>query len=488
MKIYAKLLSILMLMLSSTAFAGTTLYFTRGPEELLEGEEYSRNWEDTLNWSTVSPSGDINSSGSYNTSPAGSVPGDGDRAYLGNYSGFFGKDPNYQPATYVEVSSAITISQLKHKGAFVVCGISAITEDASINLVLSPFNSYTNDQGTQTNVVLDNCQWDVHFHVAIDVNLLSTTSGNMYIYNKSGSSKEDPAENLADKKNLYFDAGYKIEVLPDADGNYNTLYIMNAKSGEVNGHNIHTGDIIISSKIKTGGHVFLALDNAQQAVAGYTSGVIRFDGSESNELSATGMQLINGIVVESGMKDGAQVCSTAIQIMSGSTFRLLASNQVGDKASVQLKNPASAGGLGGIFELNGFSEKIATLYLYSDFSQTMSGIVDFGQNDVGQVLWASAYVLGGNIIVDGSQLIIKNYVLGEDHLFFNESLDDEKLATFVFEGYENGYKIVENIVEHEGASVYEYTLAAIPEPALAGVLIGVAAVAAAVVKHRRRVA
>ena len=475
-----------MLLFGSSVFAGTTLYFTRGPEELLEGEEYTRNWENVINWSTVAPSGDINSSGSYNKNPAGFVPGDGDRAYLGNYSGFFGKDPNYQPATYVKVSSDITISQLKHKGTYVVRGITGTTDDVSLNLTLT--TPYTNDINTQTNVVLENCQWDEDFHVAIDVNLLSTTSGNMYIYNKSGSSKEDPAENLADKKNLYFDAGYKIEVLPDADGNYNTLYIMNAKSGEVNGHNIHTGDIIISSKIKTGGHVFLALDNAQQAVAGYTSGVIRFDGSESNELSATGMQLINGIVVESGMKDGAQVCSTAIQIMSGSTFRLLASNQVGDKASVQLKNPASAGGLGGIFELNGFSEKIATLYLYSDFSQTMSGIVDFGQNDVGQVLWASAYVLGGNIIVDGSQLIIKNYVLGEDHLFFNESLDDEKLATFVFEGYENGYKIVENIVEHEGASVYEYTLAAIPEPALAGVLIGVAAVAAAVVKHRRRVA
>ena len=197
------------------------------------------------------------------------------------------------------------------------------------------------------------------------------------------------------------------------------------------------------------------------------------------------MQLINGIVVESGMKDGAQVCSTAVQIMSGSTFRLLASDQIGDKASVQLKNPASAGGLGGIFELNGFSEKIATLYLYSDFSQTMSGIVDFGQNDVGQVLWASAYVLGGNIIVDGSQLIIKNYVLGEDHLFFNESLDDEKLATFVFEGYENGYKIVENIVEHEGASVYEYTLAAIPEPASVAAMFGMAVLAFAAYRRRR---
>ena len=122
------------------------------------------------------------------------------------------------------------------------------------------------------------------------------------------------------------------------------------------------------------------------------------------------------------------------------------------KASVQLKNPASAGGLGGVFELNGFSERINALYLYSDPAQTMYGIVDFGQNDVEQVLWASTFLLGGKIIADGSQLIIKNYVLGEDHLFFDESLDDEKLATFVFEGYENGYKIVENIVEHEGAS------------------------------------
>ena len=472
MKIYAKLLSILMLMLSSTAFAGTTLYFTRGPEELFEGEEYSRNWEDTLNWSTVVPAGEVNSPGTYNTNPAGFLPGEGDRAYIGSYSGFFGTDPNYQSTNYVKVSTSVTVSQLKHRGTFVVRGISAITEDASINLVLSSFNSYTNHQGTQSNVVLDNCQWDEDFHLSINVNLLSKVSGNMFIYNKSGSSIEDPDENSANKRNLYFDAGYKIEVLPDDSGNYNTLYIMNAKTDEVNGHNIHTGDIIISSKIKTGGHVFLALDNAQQAVAGYTSGVIRFDGSESNELSATGIQLINGVVVESGMKEGAQVSSTAIQIMSGSTFRLLASDQVGDSASVLLKNPTSAGGLGGVFELNGFSEKIATLYLYSDPAQAMYGIVDFGQNNVEQVLWASTYMLGGNIIVDGSQLIIKNYVLGEDHLFFNESLDDEKLATFVFEGYENGYKIVENIVEHEGARV----------------LIGVAAVAAAVVKHRRRVA
>ena len=381
MKIYAKLLSILMLMLSSTAFAGTTLYFTRGPEELFEGEEYSRNWEDTLNWSTVVPAGEVNSPGTYNTSPAGFLPGEGDRAYIGSYSGFFGTDPNYQSTNYVKVSTSVTVSQLKHRGTFVVRGISAITEDASINLVLSPFNSYTNDQGTQTNVVLDNCQWDEDFHLSINVNLLSKVSGNMFIYNKSGSSIEDPDENLANKRNLYFDAGYKIEVLPDDSGNYNTLYIMNAKTDEVNGHNIHTGDIIISSKIKTGGNVFLALDNAQQAVAGYTSGVIRFDGSESNELSATGIQLINGVVVDSGMKEGAQVSSTAIQIMSGSTFRLLASDQVGDSASVLLKNPTSAGGLGGVFELNGFSEKIATLYLYSDPAQAMYGIVDFGQNN-----------------------------------------------------------------------------------------------------------
>ena len=483
MKISSKIISSLMLLFGSSVFAGTTLYFTRGPEELLEGEEYTRNWEDVINWSTVTPSGDINSSGSYNTRPAGFLPGDGDRAYLGNYSGFFGKDPNYQPENYVKVSSAITISQLKHKGTFVVRGITGTTDDASLNLTLT--TSYTNDINTQTNVVLENCQWDEDFHVAIDVNLLSTTSGNMYIYNKSGSSREDPVENLADKKNLYFDAGYKIEVLPDADGNYNSLYIMNAKSDEVNGHNIHTGDIIISSKIKTDGHVFLALDNAQQAVAGYTSGVIRFDGSESNELSATGMQLINGIVVESGMKDGAQVCSTAVQIMSGSTFRLLASDQIGDKASVQLKNPASAGGLGGVFELNGFSERINALYLYSDPAQTMYGIVDFGQNDVEQVLWASAFVLGGKIIADGSQLIIKNYVLGEDHLFFDENLSDEKLSTFVFEGYEDGYKIVENIVEYEGESVYEYTLEVIPEPASVAAMFGMAVLAFAAYRRRR---
>ncbi len=483
MKFSSKIISSLMLLFGSSVFAGTTLYFTRGPEELLEGEEYTRNWEDVINWSTVLPSGDINSSGNYNTSPAGFVPGDGDSAYLGNYSGFLGKDPNYQPATYVEVSSAITVSQLKHKGTYVVRGIKGTTDDASLNLTLT--TSYTNDINTQTNVVLENCQWDEDFHVAIDVNLLSTTSGNMYIYNKSGSSREDPAENLADKKNLYFDAGYKIEVLPDADGNYNSLYIMNAKSDEVNEHNLYTGDIIISSKIVTGGHLYFSLDNRQEIIGNYTPGVIRFDGSESNELSATGMQLINGIVVESGMKDGAQVCSTAIQIMSGSTFRLLASDQVGDKASVQLKNPASAGGLGGVFELNGFSERINALYLYSDPAQTMYGIVDFGQNDVEQVLWASTFLLGGKIIADGSQLIIKNYVLGEDHLFFDESLDDEKLATFVFEGYENGYKIVENIVEHEGASVYEYTLAAIPEPASVAAMFGMAVLAFAAYRRRR---
>ena len=75
-----------MLLFGSSVFAGTTLYFTRGPEELLEGEEYTRNWEDVINWSTDTPSGDINSSESYNTSPAGFVPGDGDRAYIGNYS------------------------------------------------------------------------------------------------------------------------------------------------------------------------------------------------------------------------------------------------------------------------------------------------------------------------------------------------------------------------------------------------------------------
>ena len=483
MKFSSKIISSLMLLFGSSVFAGTTLYFTRGPEELLEGEEYTRNWEDVINWSTVTPSGDINSSESYNTSPAGFLPGDGDRAYIGNYSGFFGKDPNYQPATYVKVSSAITISQLKHKGTYVVRGITGTTDDVSLNLTLT--TSYTNDINTQTNVVLENCQWDEDFHVAIDVNLLSTTSGDMYIYNKSGSSREDPVENLADKKNLYFDAGYKIEVLPDADGNYNSLCIMNAKSDEVNGHNIHTGDIIISSKIKTGGYVFLVLDNAQQAVAGYTSGVIRFDGSESNELSATGMQLINGIVVESGMKDGAQVCSTAVQIMSGSTFRLLASDQIGDKASVQLKNPASAGGLGGVFELNGFSERINALYLYSDPAQTMYGIVDFGQNDVEQVLWASTFFLGGKIIADGSQLIIKNYVLGEDHLFFDENLSDEKLSTFVFEGYEDGYKIVENIVEYEGESVYEYTLEVIPEPASVAAMFGMAVLAFAAYRRRR---
>ena len=152
---------------------------------------------------------------------------------------------------------------------------------------------------------------------------------------------------------------------------------------------------------------------------------------------------------------------------------------------MQLKNPASAGGLGGVFELNGFSERIANLYLYSDPAQTMYGIVDFGQNDVEQVLWASVFVLGGKIIADGSQLIIKNYVLGEDHLFFDENLSDEKLSTFVFEGYEDGYKIVENIVEYEGESVYEYTLEVIPEPASVAAMFGMAVLAFAAYRRRR---
>ena len=106
------------------------------------------------------------------------------------------------------------------------------------------------------------------------------------------------------------------------------------------------------------------LDSSEEIV--YTPGVIRFTGSQTNELSNTGLQLNQGIIVESGMKNGAQICTTAVQIMQGSTLKLLASDQIGDNASLQLKTAFSAGEIGGNFLLNGFNERVGTLFLYND--------------------------------------------------------------------------------------------------------------------------
>ena len=55
----------------------------------------------------------------------------------------------------------------------------------------------------------------------------------------------------------------------------------------------------------------------------------------------------------------------------------------------------------------------------------------------------------------------------------------------MFEGYEDGYKIVENIVEYEGESVYEYTLEVIPEPASVAAMFGMAVLAFAAYRRRR---
>jgi len=488
---------------TSFAFAAD-YYFTQGPEILGEGQVRNRSWHNVINWGTSTPTSSTGVTGSYyNTSIADSVPTSGDRAILGGHSGDY--EGAYKATRYVEISEDAYASQLSRSGAYVVAGLKSTNSTASLNLTLEKkYNNrdiYSgNGSATLTNVVIDASQWDSSFTFETNIKLHSTSGDTMRIYSNIAQSSGKPrADNTV--MNLTFSDGYTIEVLPDAtDGKYGRLEIINARRSYVNGNNLYIGDIVINSKIKTGGDFVLRYDpnqtvatkvdpNTSEEIV-YTPGVIRFTGSQTNELSNTGLQLNQGIIVESGMKNGAQICTTAVQIMQGSTLKLLASDQIGDNASLQLKTAFSAGEIGGNFLMNGFNERVGTLFLYNDAATVMDGIIDFGENETSQIFWAARFQFGGNIVKEGSYLIIKNFDYLLDHFYTTEKMSEANFEALVFDGYDmSQFEIVENYttVNYDGVSdvaVYEYTLNQIPEPSTYAVFAGLIALGLAVYRRK----
>ena len=465
-------------LLSVGVASAADFYFTRGPKTLEEGQSYSRDWENIINWSMTSPS---TANELYNVSPWDRLPTSSDRVYFKDNARFNGPT-DLASSGIVKISTPVYASYIFHGGAFSTPGITALTEDASINLTVDASNKSSSNSGIG-NVVIDNNQWDENFVISANINISGGTSGIATIYNSSARSNGSTDEK--DKKNMVFSEGYTITMLPNEEGKSNLLYIYNANARSLNGQACRTGDIIINSKIVTSNYVRLMGDGT--AVDGYTPGVIRFSGSQSHEIgNINGFILASGIVVETGMTNGAQFCDKNVQITNGSTLRLLASDQLTDKCGLQFKTPRTSDPtlMGGTFEMNGFSERIGTLTFYGDQATQVNGTIDFGENSIEQVFRAEGMsVGGGQMIKEGSYLYILNYVLGEDHIYFDIKLSDSNKDMFVFEGYEDGYELSETFID--SLNTWEYSLVAIPEPSIFASVLGIIAISAVCLRRRR---
>ena len=140
--------------------------------------------------------------------------------------------------------------------------------------------------------------------------------------------------------------------------------------------------------------------------------------------------------------------------------------------------------MGGTFEMNGFSERIGTLTFYGDQATQVNGTIDFGENSIEQVFRAEGMsVGGGQMIKEDSYLYILNYVLGEDHIYFDIKLSDSNKDMFVFEGYEDGYELSETFID--SLNTWEYSLVAIPEPSIFASVLGIIAISAVCLRRRR---
>ena len=145
-------------LLSVGVASAADFYFTRGPKTLEEGQSYSRDWENIINWSMTSPS---TANELYNVSPWDRLPTSSDRVYFKDNARFNGPT-DLASSGIVKISTPVYASYIFHGGGFSTPGITALTEDASINLTVDASNKSSSNSGIG-NVVIDNNQWDENF-------------------------------------------------------------------------------------------------------------------------------------------------------------------------------------------------------------------------------------------------------------------------------------------------------------------------------------
>lgn len=484
MKINTLLFTSILPLLFTSAWA-EDYYFTRG----VEGESATRNWSDLRNWNTGATSGD-----GWTTSEAAARPGSDisnrDVVTLGVNSGFNGADTDLNGINLdVDASlSKLIISESSNLPT-------EITSSNGSSLFLSaPLQSTTVSEQSPS---------------VFDKNSSSSFVFNTDIEIETSAGLADGGSYSSLWTRMYFYAG----TTTFSDG-----YTISSKTNSLSGTN---GDIrfyagnsaLQSSQVVV--NINSKLVSPSQIVFGGSGGTGSYTGkfvlggSESNEL--TGYMIVeNDVTLVLNKSNGALAVTGARFQILGGTIIFMGDNQISTSTQLSFSQAStSSTATQPLMQLNGFSQQVRNVRFeaasWLSKGASIRPVLDFGENSSAQTFTFEGFEFGGlvsradaetskGLIIADSAFVIKNYNIGEDHLISTVKLSDHLLSTtiedvegmtwmdfLVFEGYDMD---LYDIVETANGSNWEYSLVAVPEPAIAAAILGALAIAFAAYRRK----
>ena len=191
-----------------------------------------------------------------------------------------------------------------------------------------------------------------------------------------------------------------------------------------------------------------------------TGGDLTLAGSTPNDF--TGNTTVSaGTVILAKPDNTTAISGSLITLASGGILQLGAEQQIGSSTGLVLG--------GGTFALNGHAQTLGTVKL------TASSTLDFGGSAGSSVTFANSTALPWS-----GTLTITNYTVGTNHLsFVGASLTAPQLAAFSFANYSNAPGLINGLGE------VTPDFSAVPEPAAAVLIAGLAGLLLAGFRRRR---
>lgn len=495
---------------------GFAITFTRGDQNLAS---FDHLWSNLNNWAsldrssgTANPNGqNWDADGWTSTHPSNVLTGIG-TMYLAPNSSYVGDDA---PSLDIE-------------------GYILLDANASINKIYT--SEYYNANYDSTNMaygISDAKTWDAAGNITerydTTLTIRCVTSGQTYTtfdaVTTSFASRAFTFDVDLELKSAYVAAeatSYSTGINMISNAMHDTIYtdghtmsvVANATSGALS-HLVFklglstsepTGTVYLNSKVVLGAGrslTFLPQSDANAKNYDYKIQKVVIGGSQSNEVYD--IRLNPRTEVTFAKTGGAMVINkekhnqTYVRMYSDTTLNYGASNQVQLTRFYVIHNNNNYQRNGWTINLNGYSQGfdedgnglIECLNFYT--SATLNDgaradlNLDFGVNNAIQEFYVGIFKLEGTYFdVAKQSIVLKNYVLGEDHFLMGEDISSNAtaMAIFDFEGYDmNIYEVV--CEYNDFYQSYEVTLAAIPEPSTVAAIFGVAALAFAAYRRKK---
>jgi len=472
-------LSIISLLTFSTFASAANLYITRGYDET---KTAPLQWSDSTIWSTTNTKG-------YNTAAtqAQALPTGLDTINGVQYSAQPGNSSVFSGILNVDIENA-TIA------AYMQGGDNNVVDHLTGNTLNFQFNSVSQTILTQ-NRNLQGLTIDNNINIIYklsDTGSLGTatitTSGNGRVGNMgvkrdfiiNGNITADSIDNKRGSVYFKLTPGYRDQWTTTAPAN--NIYI----NGKIDNLNVTYG-----------------YDLGKKPTAELDIAKIYIGGNETNVTRYTTIQ--GGVEVVFAKTNGAYANSGGFRMMiyHGSKITYMGNQQLDYNVGLQFKTPVSEitnSTIGGILNLNGFSQNSSELHFYNDSGYLSSGvlaIIDFGEGsslgnaqtfEVGKIWWDAANVWTneekGKLKLSETQVIFKNYELDSDAIIVREAMNDQAKSLIRFDGL--GERDVDYSVlfgtDKDGYTTISYQL--IPEASQIACMFGL--IALAFVAFRRR--